>query len=141
MDNSAGGSFNITTNRDGAVGVVAQSIADVGGALFTTSKLEDVTVTTGNSLGGAKAGGLDFSLHGSSITTNGHYAPGMYLQSGNAIYTVFAADGQQTHQQVLSGGSYGIGNLQVKNHLYLSGDSSITTTGTQSHGIVMDTYS
>jgi len=141
MDNSAGGSFHITTNKDGAVGVVAQSIADVGGALFTTSKLEDITVTTGNAMGGAKAGGLDFSLHGSSITTNGHYAPGLYLQSGNAIYTVFAADGQQTHRQVLSGGSYSQGNLQVKNHFYLSGDSSVTTVGTQSHGIVMNTYS
>lgn len=132
------GSLNITTSGHGAVGLVAQSIAGNGGALFTTGNLSDVTVNANTSTSDGKSGGLDFDLETTTISTTGDYAPGLFLQSGNALYTVFAADGQQTYRQhpVLP-----VDRLQVTNRFYLNPFSSITTTGTQSHGVVMETYS
>jgi hypothetical protein len=136
-----GGTFNIKTSGDGAIGMLAQSFAGSGGAVFTTGALSDVTVNTGISMSSGKSGGLNFNLDASTITTSGNYAPGAFLQSGNAIYTVFASDGQQTHRQVEADGSLAVSDLQVVNRFFLNRDSTISTTGTQSHGIVMETYS
>jgi hypothetical protein len=132
--------FNIRTTGNGAVGIVAQSIAGNGGALFTDGKLSDVTVNAGASQAGGVSGGLDFFLDASAIATYGDYAPGAFLQSGNALYTVFATDGQQTHSQV-SGFGLDSSDLQVKNRFLMYPESHITTTGTESHGLVMDTHS
>lgn len=133
-----GGSFNVATSGSGAVGIVAQSIAGNGGAVFTSSNLSDVAVTTQTSTSDGKSGGLNFNLTASTISTTGNYAPGLFLQSGNALFTVFAADGQQTYRQSQS---LPIANLQVLNSFSLSADSTIQTSGTQSHGLVMETYS
>jgi len=132
------GSFNVSTSGDGAVGIVAQSVAGTGGALFTDNSLSYITVDVTSSTSSGKSGGFDLSLDSATINTSGDYAPGMFLQSGNALYTVFASDGQKTYAQEQS---LLVPDLQVTNNVYLSRDASITTSGTQSHGMVADTHS
>ena len=136
-----GGFFNISTSGDGAIGIVAQSIAGNGGALFTNGSLLDVSVTAGNTLSDGISGGLDFNLDATSISTSGDYAPGLFLLSGNSLFTVFAADGQKTYQQSGLFSDLQLTDIQVKNRLFLNRNSSISTSGTESHGLVMATHS
>lgn len=142
FSDAAGGTYVVNTSGHGAVGIIAQSIAGSGGALFSDGSLSNINVNPNFDVGGGSSGGLNFTLDSSKVSTSGDYAPGLYLQSGNSIYTVFASDGQATYQGTQGGfDTLEVGDLQVKNRLFLGSGSSITTSGRESDGIVFQTNS
>lgn len=134
----SGPSSAVSTSGNGAAGVVAQSMAGGGGALFTDASLAAVELNAGFQASGGNNGGIDVTL-GNSVTTSGDFAPGAFVQAGHSFFTVFANDGQRTVREKVTADS--IINLSFGNSLVLDSGGQISTSGKRSHGLFMETFS
>ncbi len=149
-------SGTITTSGDSAFGILAQSIGGGGGFATDGSGLDVNTLTVKGSLGNSSSGnlvetggGVTITFEaGSSIATSGNGATAVVAQSigGGGGYTgALDATSGMTYANFLPPVKRGVevnanmvgGDVTIVSN----GVSSITTTGTNAHGIVAQSLS
>ena len=115
---SLNGTSRIYTSGDGAIGVVAQSIA--GGGAFTADATQKFQIYApvadkyAYTSGSGTSGGVAVTLAtGAAIVTSGAYAHGIFAQAFSGGGGVFQKNGVTYAGSLQRGGSSGTGNVQI----------------------------
>ena len=133
-DNNAASTFNVSTSNDGAIGIVAQSLDNSGGAILFDTARGDIAQSgsTPAALAASANGGVEIDLSG-KISTTGSYAHGIYAQAMSGAWTSFGADGLD----IVNRGSDNTATTSIT----VAENASITTGGSGSSGIYAHTAS
>lgn len=132
IDDQEKGLINVSTQGDGAIGIVAQSIDSGGGALIFDDLVSSSITFSGGTGAVNSNGGTLINLNG-SVSTGGKNASAIYAQSLSNAFTVFDTSGPAVY------GGFTVNT--ARNMVFLNSDSDIETTGDYSNGVEVVTNS
>jgi hypothetical protein len=131
VNTNNGNQLNVTTQGNGAIGLLAQSFDNGGGSLAFDASWTSITTSIGNTPASSN-GGIVFDFFG-NINTNGDHAHGALLQSLTGAYSAHTTLGTT----VFGGTTVNSGKVIA----LVENNQNISTNGATAHGLYVQTNS